>query len=137
VAAWRDVRKIVESLPGTSEKTGSAGTATWSVRDKSFAWERPLRKSDIAALGDDAPAGPILGIRTVDLEMKDAIIASDPAVFFTTPHFNGYAAVLVCLDLISSAALRDVLVESWLARAPARLAAEFLATAKKPRPRRG
>jgi hypothetical protein len=59
------------------------------------------------------------------------------AVFFTTPHFNGYAAVLVCLDLISSAALRDVLVESWLARAPARLAAEFLATAKKPRPRRG
>ncbi len=137
MAAWRDVRKIVGSLPGTSEKTGSAGTATWSVRDKSFAWERPLRKSDIAALGDEAPTGPILGIRTVDLEMKDAIIASDPAVFFTTPHFNGYAAVLICLDRIAPAALRDVLVESWLARAPARLAAEFAETKKRRKRRNG
>jgi hypothetical protein len=136
MSSWRDVRRIVASLPGTSEKTTSGGTATWSVRDKSFAWERPLRKSDIAALGDDAPAGPILGIRTADLEMKDAIIASDPGVYFTTPHFDGYAAVLVRLDRIAPAALRDVLVESWLARAPTRLAAEFLAV-RKPRPRRG
>jgi hypothetical protein len=135
MASWRDVRRIVGSLPGTSEKTASGGTATWSVRDKSFAWERPLRKSDLAALGEHAPEGPILGIRTVDLEMKDAIIASDPDVFFTTPHFNGYAAVLIVLDRIAPAALRDVLVESWLARAPQRMTAEFLET-KRPRRRR-
>ena len=55
-----------------------------------IAWERPLRRTDIAALGDRAPAGPILGVRTADLEMKDVFLASDPKVFFTTPHFEGY-----------------------------------------------
>jgi hypothetical protein len=60
--------------------------------------------------------------------MKDVLLASDANVFFTTPHFNGYPAVLICLDRITTAALRTVLVESWLARAPKRLAADFLGT---------
>jgi len=47
-------------------------------------------------------------------------------VFFTTPHFSGYAAVLVRLSKITSSRLRDVLVDAWLVRAPKRLAAEFL-----------
>jgi hypothetical protein len=127
MAAWRDVRRIVLALPETSERNASGGTPSWAVRDKPFAWERPLRPADRAALGARAPDGPILGIRTADLEMKEALLASDPAVFFTTPHFDGYAAVLIRLDAIGPAALRDVLIESWLTRAPKRLAAEFLA----------
>jgi hypothetical protein len=128
VATWRDVRRIASALPDTSEKRSSGGTSTWSVRDKSFAWERPLRPADLKALGSAAPAGPILGVRTADLEMKDVLLASDANVFFTTPHFNGYPAVLICLDRIATPALRTVLVESWLARAPKRLATEFLGT---------
>jgi hypothetical protein len=127
MASWRDVRRIALALPETGEKSASGGTFAWIVRDRTFAWERPLRRADLAALGKDAPTGPVLGIRTADLETKDMLLAADPAVFFTTPHFNGYAAVLVRLDRITSAALRDVLVESWLARAPKRVAADFLA----------
>jgi hypothetical protein len=96
------------------------------VSDKLFVWERPLRAADMAALGDHAPTGPILGVRTMDLELKDVLLASDPRVFFTTPHFDGYPAVLVRLGSISAARLSHVIVEAWLARAPKRVAAAFL-----------
>lgn len=125
MASWRDVRRLALALPETSERT-SYGNPAWAVRDKPFAWERPLRADDIAALGDAAPKGAVLGIRTDGLEMKEALIASDPAVFFTTPHFDGYAAVLIRLGKITPAILERVLVDAWLARAPKRLASEFL-----------
>lgn len=134
MATWATVRRIALTLPESAEKTGSSGTATWTVRSKSFAWERPLRRSDFEALGEAAPAGAILGVRTADLEMKEALLLSDPAVFFTTPHFDGYAAVLIVLAKITTATLRDVLIESWLARAPTRVANAFLA-ARKPKQR--
>jgi hypothetical protein len=126
MASWRDVRRIALALPETSERNSFNGTVAWAVKDKGFAWERPLRAGDIAALGKNAPTGPILGIRTADLEMKEVLLASDPDVFFTTPHFDGYAAVLIRLGNISSATLKEVLVEAWLARAPKRVAAAFL-----------
>jgi hypothetical protein len=125
MASWRDVRRLALALPETSERT-SYGNPAWAVRDKPFAWERPLRADDIAALGDAAPKGAVLGIRTDGLEMKEALIASDPVVFFTTPHFDGYAAVLIRLGKITPAILERVLVDAWLARAPKRLASEFL-----------
>jgi hypothetical protein len=125
MASWRDVRRLALALPETSERT-SYGNPAWAVRDKPFAWERPLGAADIAALGDAAPKGAILGIRTDGLEMKAALIASDPAVFFTTPHFDGYAAVLIRLGKITPAKLERVLVDAWLARAPKRIASEFL-----------
>ncbi len=126
MASWNDVRRISLALPGTSETASASGTAAWLVNKKFFAWERPLRRSDLEALGARAPKGPILGVRTADLEMKDVLLANDPGVFFTTPHFEGYAAVLVRLDKISRRMLADVIVEAWLARAPKRLAAAYL-----------
>jgi hypothetical protein len=129
MATWSDVRRIARALPDTDEKS-SRGTAAWTVHGRAFAWERPLRKSDLEALGADAPSGAILGIRTDGLEMKEALLQSDPAVFFTTPHFDGYPAVLVVLEKISKPALRDVFVESWLSRAPKRAAEAFLASQK-------
>jgi hypothetical protein len=125
MASWRDVRRLALALPGTSEQT-SHGNCAWAVNDKVFAWERPLRPSDIAALGNDAPTGPILAIRTADLEMKDVLLASDREVFFTTPHFDGYLAVLIRLPRISSKTLKEVLLEAWLARAPKRVVKAFL-----------
>jgi hypothetical protein len=124
VASWDDVREIALSLPETSERT-SRDLQSWLVRKKGFVWERPLRKADLRALGDEAPTGPILGAYVEHLVAKEALLASDPEVFFTTPHFDGYPAILVRLDRISVEDLREVIVEAWLARAPKRLAKEY------------
>jgi hypothetical protein len=126
VASWDDVRRIALALPETSERE-SRGTPQWRVRDKLFVWDRPLRAADLRALGDDAPDGPILGARVEHLVAKEALLADDPGVFFTTPHFDGYPAILVRLDEISAMDLEEVIVEAWLVQAPKRLAAEYLA----------
>jgi hypothetical protein len=125
VATWEDVQRIALALPETTERT-SHGQPAWRVRDKLFVWERPLRQSDLEALGPDAPSGPILGARVADLGVKEALLADDPAVYFTTPHFDGYPAILVRLDAITPAELEELIVEAWLKQAPKRLAAEFL-----------
>jgi hypothetical protein len=125
MATFDDVAAIALGLPETSEGT-SFGSRAWKVKDKTFVWERPLRRSDLEALGDTAPDGPILGVRTEHLVAKEAILASNPDVFFTTPHFDGYPAVLVQLDKISVEDLTEVTVEAWLARAPKRLADAYL-----------
>jgi hypothetical protein len=127
VAAWDDVRRIALALPETSERV-SRGLRQWQVKDKLFAWERPLRRADLEALGDEAPDGPILGARVEHLVAKEALLADDPDVFFTAPHFDGYPAVLVRLERIGLDDLDEVLVEAWLARAPKRLAAAYLDT---------
>ena len=125
MASWDDVRRIALDLPETSERL-SRGLASWQVRDKGFVWERPLRPADLRALGDDAPTGPILGARVEHLVAKEALLADDPEVFFTTPHFDGYPAILVRLERISVEDLEEVIVEAWLARAPKRLAQAYV-----------
>jgi hypothetical protein len=127
MATWDDVRRMALELPETTEGT-SFGNVAWKVKDKVFAWERPLRKSDLAALGKAAPGGAILGVRTDGLEMKQVLLDSAPGIFFTTPHFDGYAAVLVRLSKIGTRRLRDVLTDAWFVRAPNRTAAAFLGT---------
>ena len=126
MATWDDVRRIALGLPEVVEVEARAGTAAWNVRDKGFLWERPLRPRDREALGDAAPDGPVLAAHVPDLGAKEALIADDPATFFTTPHFNGYPAVLVRLDVITVEELRELAVEAWLARAPKRLAKSYL-----------
>ncbi len=126
MATWHDVRKYALALPGTSEEMRGNGNSAWIVNKKFFTWERPLRPADVAALGASAPKGPILGVRTHDLEMKEALLRSDPKVYFTTPHFDGYPAVLIRLEKISSKELKGVIEEAWLARAGKRAVAEFL-----------
>jgi hypothetical protein len=125
VATWDDVRRIALALPETSEDV-SRGLRHWNVRGKGFVWERPLRRSDLEALGDAAPDGPILGARVEHLVAKEALLADDSGVFFTTPHFDGYPAILVRLDAIDVGGLDEVIVEAWLARAPKRLVREYL-----------
>jgi hypothetical protein len=125
MATWDDVRRIALGLPETTEAV-SWGHAHWRVKDKGFVWERPLRRSDLEALGDAAPEGPILGARVEHLVAKEALLADDPDVFFTTPHFDGYPAVLVRLDEISDEGLEEVIVEAWLCRAPKRLAQAYV-----------
>jgi hypothetical protein len=125
MATWDDVRRLALAMPEATEVV-SRGRNQWRVKDKLFVWERPLRRSDLDALGDAAPDGPILGARVEHLVAKEAVIASDPDVFFTTPHFDGYPAVLVRLDRIALDDLDEVVVEAWLARAPKRLVKSYL-----------
>ncbi len=125
MADWDDVRRIALALPETSERL-SRGVPQWCVRGRHFLWERPLRRADVAALGEDAPDGAILGASVEHLTAKDALLADDPSVYFTTPHFDGYPAVLVRLERIGEADLAELAAEAWLARAPKRLARDFL-----------
>ena len=124
MADWDDVRRLALALPETSEGTAHGNTA-WRVRDKLFVWDRPLRQKDLDALGESAPAGPVLGARVEHLVAKEALLADDPSVYFTTPHFDGYPAVLVNLDRIAAADLEELVVEAWLCRAPKRLARDY------------
>jgi hypothetical protein len=125
MATWDDVRRLALAMP-ESEEVVSRGHAQWRVKDKLFVWERPLRRSDLEALGDAAPDGPILGARVEHEVAKQALIADDPDVFFTTPHFDGFPAILVQLERVSPTALDEIVTEAWLCRAPKRLAAAFL-----------
>jgi hypothetical protein len=125
VASWDDVRRLALELPETSERP-AYGNKAWRVRDKLFVWERPLRQKETAELGASAPEGAILGARVEDMVAKEALLADEPELYFTTAHFDGYPSVLVRLDRIRAEDLRELIVEAWLARAPKRLAQSYL-----------
>jgi hypothetical protein len=133
VATWNDVARLALALPHAQEGT-SYGNRSWKVKDKTFVWERPLRQSDRAALGDAAPDGPILGARVEHEGAKQALLADDPGVFFTPPHFDGYPAVLVRLDAIALGELQELVTEAWLVQAPKRLAHAYLEEHDGPQP---
>jgi hypothetical protein len=127
MATWEDVRRIANSLPEVSEED-MRGSLAWRVHKTLFVWERPLRRTDLEALGDDAPDGPILAARVPELGVKEALIATDSDVYFTIPHFNGYPAILVLLDKIARPELEELIVEAWLSRAPKRLVRQWEST---------
>ena len=129
MATWNEVRRLALSLPETSEQD-MHGLMSWRVRDRLFAWERPLRASDVRALtglGREIPSGEILGARVEHEGAKLALVESDPSVYFTIPHFDSYNAILVLLERIEPVELEELMVESWLLRAPKRLASAYLA----------
>ena len=98
------------------------------MKAKGFVWERPLNKSDQKRLtdaGEDVPEGPILAARVDDEGVKSALIASNPDVYFTIEHFNGYPAILVRLDRIPPDELDELITDAWLAVAPAKVAKAF------------
>src|SRR5262249_39332721 len=124
VATWNDVRRIALAMPETTEQP-SRGFPQWRVKGTGVCWGRPPRRAH--GRGRRAgPDGPILAARVADLGVKEALLASDPAVFFTTPHFNGYPAVLVRLDRIAVAELDELISEAWVTTAPKRLARDYL-----------
>jgi hypothetical protein len=127
MATWEDVRRIALALPDTSERQ-SRELRQWRVRERGFVWERPLRQKEREELSEPSPEGPILAARVEHLGAKEALLADDSRVFFTTTHFDGYGAILVRLDRIAVADLDEVITEAWLARAPARLVKAYLGT---------
>ena len=117
---------LAAELPGSTEDERH-GNRTWFVAGRAFAWERPFSKADIRRFGEQAPPdGPILAVRVEDLGEKEAVLAAEPTAFFTIPHFDGYSAVLIQLRKVSAKALREAIVDGWLACAPRNLAEEYL-----------
>ena len=89
------VEAIIEKLPDVTVGI-HWGNRTWLVGGRGFAWQRPFSKADLKRFGDEPPpAGEILAVRVESLDAKDALLAIAPPGFFTIPHFNGYAAVLI------------------------------------------
>jgi hypothetical protein len=122
VATFEDVALMAAELPEVTEGDRH-GNRTWSVGGKAFAWERPFSKADIKRFGDETPPdGPILAVSVEDLSEKEAVLAAHPTSFFTIPHFNGYAAILIQLTVASDDELKVALTDAWLAVAPPSLA---------------
>jgi hypothetical protein len=128
MATRADLEEIALAMPETVEEP-SYGNRAWKVRKKLVVWERPLRQKEVEQLGAAAPPedAPIVGVRVPDEEAKAALLASEPEIYFTTPHFDGHLSVLILLDRIPRADLEEAIVEAWLMQAPKRVAAAYLA----------
>ena len=127
MATIEDAARLAKALPGVTEGEHH-GNRAWSVAGKTFAWERSFSKADIRRFGTETPPDPpILAVRVADLGEKEAILAAGHKGFFTIPHFNGYAGLLVHLKKAGLRPLREVIEDAWLACAPPALAEEYLA----------
>lgn len=126
MASLDDVARTALALPGVTE-ADRHGNRTWFVGGKGFAWERPFSAADLRRFGDDPPPdGPILAVRVGDLDEKEAALAAHPDAFFTVAHFDGHAAVLIRLGAVGPEALREAVVDGWLACAPEPLARRYV-----------
>jgi hypothetical protein len=127
MATIDDVAAMALELPEVTEGERFRNR-TWFIAGKAFAWERPFSKADLRRFGDETPPdGPILAVSVENLTEKEAVLAANPAAFFTIEHFSGYAAVLIRLSAVSDQALREALTDGWLAVAPRKLADQYFA----------
>jgi hypothetical protein len=121
-----DIGRVAMELPEVTEGERH-GNLTWFVGGKAFAWVRPFSKADIKRFAETPPPdGPIVAVRVADLMEKEGLLASSPKGFFSIPHFDGYAAVLINPKTVTKKAMRDAVIDAWLATAPHHLVDTYL-----------
>jgi hypothetical protein len=128
MATMADLDELALSLPHTSKELSDDGRPSYLVHGKLFCFHRGLRRDAV-----DPETGErlddVLMFRVADLGVKELLLADSRGVFFTTPHFNGYPAVLMRIpDLarIDREELYDLVVEAWLTKAQKRVAKAWL-----------
>ena len=128
MATIRDLDQLCLAMPSVERHEDAEGRPSWQVAGKTFCFHRSQRPDAVDEQGERL--ADVLVFWVDSLEEKDMILADDRGIFFTTPHWNGYPAVLMHIaDLkqLSKAELRDLVVEAWLTRAPKRVAKAWLA----------
>lgn len=129
VATMDDLDELALALPGTTKHVHEDGRPAYLVRDKLYCVHRS-RRPDAVDPQTGERMDDVLMLRVADLDVKELLLADDRGLFFTTPHFRGYPAVLLripTLARIDREELQELLVEAWLTRAPKRVARAWLA----------
>jgi hypothetical protein len=111
MATIEDVRRLALQLPETDEHPSYGGRPAYRVKKKGFVYVREDGNSIV--------------IFVEDLAEKEALLASDPKKFFTEPHYDGYATVLVRYGKVGIRELRELITDSWRNRAPTRVRGAF------------
>lgn len=126
MATMADLDRIALALPQATKETSDDGRPAYYVHGKMFCFHRSRRPDAVDAETGERMAD-VLMFRVADVGVKDLLLSDVRGVFFTTPHFDGYPAILVRLEQIEPAELEEVVVEAWLRQAPKRLGIAYLA----------
>jgi len=123
-----DLDALALELPQVTKELSDDGRPSYQVHGKMFCFHRSRRPDAVDETGERLD--DVLMFRVADLDEKELLLGDRPEIFFTTPHFNGYPAVLVripTLDRLDRDELRDLVVDAWLTRAQKRVAKAWLA----------
>jgi len=123
-----DLDELALALPQATKEVSEDGRPTYLVHGKMFCFHRGRRPDAVDENGERLD--DVLVFRVPDLDVKELLLADDRSVFFTTPHWKGYAAVLMRIpDLarLDRDELKDLVEEAWLTRAQKRVAKAWLA----------
>src|SRR4051812_3519777 len=129
MATMADLDELALALPQATKELSEDGRPAYRVHGKLFCCQRG-RRPDAVDPATGERLDDVLMFRVADLDVKELLLADDRGVFFTTPHFDGYPAVLVRipqLSLLDRDELRDLVAEAWLTRAQNRVAKAWLA----------
>jgi hypothetical protein len=129
MSTMADLDELALALPQTTKEVSDDGRPAYLVHGKLFCFHRG-RRPDAIDQDTGERLDDVLMFRVADVGVKELMLADDRGVYFTTPHFNGYPAVLVRipeLARIDRDELRDLVVEAWLTRAQKRVGKAWLA----------
>lgn len=129
MATMRDLDRLALAMPETTKEVSEDGRPSYLVHGKTFCFHRGRRPDAIDPETGERMAD-VLMFRVDGADAKELVLADPRGIFFTTPHFNGYPAVLIRIpDLkqLDRSELRDLVVDAWLTRAQKRVARAWLA----------